>query len=372
MEFKIKKNELINLLDIVNKAAPSVTTLPVLTGIIFVIKNNSIVLTSSDSKFTIIKTLIKDNDKFEVKEEGKFLLDSKLITEITKKIDGEYINFEIIDGNLIKIYSNNSKFKINCLDIDKYPELEIEENNEKFKINPQVLKSIINKVAYACSEKGIRPCLTGINLSSISGKLYASATDSFQFASKYAEIELSEDFNITVSKKYLLDTVSCCDKEKEVDISITDRNIIFYFNNTVIQISIFDDAFPDTKNFYSINPEQNFTIDTSILIKMIERCSLIKDDGKSQVTLYFEVDQNKILLKAQNSISSFNDEDKPTSFNGDKIEFSCNGLYMLNALKTIDSKEVYIGFSSRLKPIIIKNINDESSFILVSPLRSGK
>ena len=86
MNFKINKKELLDALNISSRAISSTTPLPSLTGIKFIVEDDSLILISSDSDISI-KIEIKNNDSklIEVIEKGEIVIDAKYILEIIMK-----------------------------------------------------------------------------------------------------------------------------------------------------------------------------------------------------------------------------------------------------------------------------------------------
>lgn len=367
MNFKIKKEKLLNVLQIVDKAVSQNTPKPSLKGVLIETLQNKIVFITSDLHISI-KTELSNSDDFDIQEEGKILLDEKILIEISRKIESDYINFETIDGNLIAVYGGDSKFQLNTIDFDSYPEIDFDSSNSRFKVNSCILKSIIEKTAYACSEKEIHPNLTGVNLFSKSGKLHASATDQFRFSRKTFDIDFQEEFNIIVPKKYFVSAVQCISENDNVEIEIQSTKIMFYINETVISVELVEDLFPNIANIFNQNIVGTLIINRSKISKMLDRCSLIKDEKNNSIVKII-IKGNKLKLTSTNNISSSIEEIDIDKYEGEDIEILFSSKFLQDALKVIDTEDVIIQFSGSLKPIFVKNVDDESLIMLISPQR---
>ena len=248
MNFKISKKEFLDKLTLVARAISSTTPLPVLSGIKIEVTENSLILISSDSNISI-KTCINNNDTntLVISDLGDVVIDAKYLLEIVRKIDADFINIEILDGTLVKIYGGNSEFKINGIKASDYPQIDFSiKDNNPFKLETTLFNQIIDETIFACSDKETKPVLTGINLSAHENKLYANATDSYRLASKTIDIDMNLDFNVTVPAKYLNEIYHSISTEKEVTIAIDNQKISFLFENTIIDTRLLDDQFPDT------------------------------------------------------------------------------------------------------------------------------
>lgn len=370
MNFKIAKKEFLDSLNLSCRAISSTTPLPSLCGIKITVTENSLILISSDSNISI-KTAINNNDTntLIINEPGEIVIDAKYLLEIVRKIDSEFINVEIIDGTLVKIYGGNSEFKINGMNVNEYPEINFDiKDNNPFKIETTLFNQIIDETSFACSDKETRPILTGVNLKAENGKLYANATDSYRLASKVIDINSNLKFNITIPCKYLLEVCHSISNEKEITIAIDNQKISFLFGNTLIDTRLLDDEFPDTSRLLPNEFNQILTVNAKNMINAIDRTSFIKSDGKNIVKLNINVD--KIELTSSNQIGNSFEQIPIISYEGTPLEISCSGKYLQDAIKAIGSDDVTIKFSGDLKPMIVQNKDDNSLIQLISPVRT--
>ncbi len=96
----------------------------------------------------------------------------------------DVVNFEVIDDLKIMIYTEYSKYNLNCLNSLDYPQIDIETKNEYINLKATDLKTLIKQVIFAISTQESRPLLTGINIKVNGNVLEAIATDSYRLAKK--------------------------------------------------------------------------------------------------------------------------------------------------------------------------------------------
>lgn len=370
MNFKIAKKEFLDSLNLTSRAISSTTPLPSLSGIKIIVSQNSLTLISSDSNISIKSSILNnDNNTLTITDEGEIVIDAKYLLEIIRKIDGDLVNFEIIDGTLVKISGNKSEYKINGMLANEYPDINFDiKNNNPFKLKSEIFTQIINEISFACSDKETRPILTGVNLKAENNKLYINATDSFRLASKIIDIESNLNFNITIPNKYLIEVARAIANEKEITISIDQQKIMFLFNNTIITTRLLDDIFPDTSKLIPNDFTQILTVNSKDMINAIDRTSFIKSDGKN--TIKMNINSNKIEITSSNQIGSSFEEINVINYQGDPLEISCSGKYLQDAIKAIDKENTTIKFSGELKPMIIQDIENPGLVQLISPIRT--
>lgn len=370
MNFKISKKEFLDALSLSSRAISNTTPLPSLSGIKILVTENSLILISSDSNISI-KTCINNNDSsaLVIKKQGEIVIDAKYLLEIVRKIDSEFINVEIIDGTLVKIFGGNSEFKINGMSTNEYPEINFDVlDNNPFKLETTLFNQIIDETAFACSDSETRPVLTGVNLKAHDKKLFANATDSYRLATKTIDIDTDLNFDITIPAKYLNDIYHSIANEKEITISITNQKISFIFGNSIIDTRLLDDAFPDTSRLIPTEYTNELIVNSKELVSAIDRSSFIKSDGKNIIKL--NINENRIELTSSNQIGSSFETVKVISFKGSPLEISCSGKYLIEAIKAVAAEDITIKFSGELKPMIVKDEKSDNLIQLISPVRT--
>ena len=156
MKFTIEKNIILEGLNNVIKAISTKNVIPVLNGIKFELTNEGLYLTASDSELTI-KVLIEAKEIKQITTLGGIIIQSKYILDIVRKMPSDIINFEI------KIYTDNNQYNLNCLDINDYPDVNLELSKDPIYIKGDIFKTIINQTVFAISNQELRPILTGVN-----------------------------------------------------------------------------------------------------------------------------------------------------------------------------------------------------------------
>ncbi len=245
MNFKIKRLKLLNALSKATKAVSIRSPLPVLTGIKFDLHEDSLILTGSDSDITIQTKIEKDDDLI-IYQTGGVVLNSRYILDIVRKIDSDDITIQIIDGALTRISGSNSKFDLNGTDVLDYPRIDLSKTGTKILLNSLTLKDIISQTKFAASDKEHKPILTGINFKAANNQLECTATDSYRLAKKIVSLDESVTFNITIPQKSLDEISKIIEKDELIEMYVSDRKVLYVFDNNIIQTRLIDGSFPDT------------------------------------------------------------------------------------------------------------------------------
>ena len=112
------------------------------------------------------------------------------------------INIEVLEDLKVIISTENTMYNLNCLNIEDYPQINLEETKNPIIIESDVLKKIISQTIFAISTQESRPLLTGLNFKITGNVLECIATDSYRLAKKTIILDKEYDScNIVIPGK---------------------------------------------------------------------------------------------------------------------------------------------------------------------------
>lgn len=368
MQFKILRTELLNALNKVSRAVSSKSPLPVLTGILFTLTDDELILTGSNSDISIETVISKDEKILDIITTGSIVLSGHYISEIIRKIEAEYITIETIDGTLTRITGENSEFNLNGLKAIDYPNVDLTATGDCFVLSAYALKTIISQTIFCTSDKETRPILTGVNFQAKDHHLQCVATDSYRLAKKVISIDEDLQFNITIPKSSLSEIAKILEKDENITIYVSDRKVLFILDNLKISTRLIDGAFPDTSRL--IPPHFDYCLEVSSreILNAIDRASLLASDNNNIVKLSLSKASIQVTSRSQELGSV--EEEIIGDYNGSPLEISFSARYVLDAIRSISQSKVSIHFGGEMKPFIFKAINDDSLIQLVLPVRT--
>ncbi|MFI3283565.1 MAG: DNA polymerase III subunit beta [Erysipelotrichaceae bacterium] len=370
MHFKIARKNLSTHLAIVSKSVAIKSPTPSLSGIKMDVKEDAIVLTSSNSEISTQSTIHMNDEETDllVLKKGTVLIDSEYINKVVSSIDSKYIEFEVIDGSLIKINGDHAEFKINGMRSEDFPTIDFNELSKVFYLNSHTLDEIIDETAFAASEERTRPSLTGVNFKCSFSTLKCVASDSYRLAQKSVSLMDELSFNITIPASHLK-KIQGIAKADQIRISLSEKNVLFVIDNHLIKINLIDDAFPDTDRLVPNEYINVLEIEASELLKIIERASFIANDKMSIIKL--NANHEEVIIQSNSQeIGSYTDTLNTISFDGDPLEISFSGAYLKDALKVFRNTSCKISFSGALKPFVITSNTNETVLQLLVPVRT--
>jgi len=330
-------------------------------------------LTASDNDITIQTFLPIDKDNMSIEKEGSIIIQGKYILDIVRKLPDEYINIEVIDELKILIAAENSEFNLNGINKSEYPNISLEDSKTFFKINSKIFKTIINQTAFATSNDESRPILTGINLKLVGNILECSSTDSYRLAKKEVVLEesLNDTYNIIIPGKNISEFIKVLNENSnELEIHIFNNKILFKQQNLLFQSRLVSGNYPNVNNLIPQDSFLKITADLSMLYDVIDRASILTSDKeKNIVTL--ETKEDMLIVRSSSAEIGRVEEKMKINKNVDEnIKISFSAKYMMEALKSFQGNTVEISFVGEVKPIVVKDIDDEKLIQLVLPIRT--
>lgn len=371
MKLKIKKNILFEAINNVSKAISSKNIIPILSGIKFDLSKDKLVLTASDNDVTITEE-VSSSDIEEISSGGSIVIKGKYILDIIRKLEAEFINIEIVDDYRILIYTNNSEFNLNGIDSKEYPNIDLSLANDYITIKNKDLKNIVAQTNYAASSDEARAVLTGCNVKVEGNILECSATDSYRLAlTKYKlDKAVSNNSDIIIPSKNLSELVKILPIEDDVniDIHIFSNKVIFKFNNILFQSRLVNGSYPNTKNLIPNDKLFDIRINKREFYNMVDRASILNNDRDNNV-ITLEINNNLLKITSL-SLEVGKVEEKMAISSDENIRISFSSRYMMDALRTIDSDDVILTFVGEIKPILLKNSDNDDLTCLILPIRT--
>ncbi len=368
MNIKCDLKELINGLNIVSKTSSSKTTMPILEGILIEAYNDTITLITNDLE-------IGSEHKFKcnILEEGKTVVDIKMLNEIVRKIEDESVEISVED-NVFILKSINGIFKLAVMNPSEYPKLPVFEIDNSVELEQRSFKDMIKRTLFSVSSDENRPVYNGALVKVENNILTIVTIDGFRLSLRKNLSEKNiNDFKAIIPGKVLSEILKILSDEegKQIKIGVNRNQALFEMGNSIIISRIIEGEF---LNYNTIIPEHSDTkvrVKTKSLLDSFERVALFakenkEKDKKSPVKMNVGIDG--IVLSC---VSETGDAKEVITalVEGKEIEIGFNPRYVIEALKVIDDPEIYIELNSSISPVLIKPIVSNEFIYVVLPIK---
>lgn len=375
MKVKLSTKTFVKELDKVNLAIDAMVPLPALKSIKMTVDEDSITLLSSNTDITIQS--VYENDDLEVIETGEVLVPALIFSNIIKKLNGENITVTM-EGTVLTVKGKKSKYQVNTIRVDDYPNIDISNDGTAFDIDSKLLSSILGETSYAVSKSEIKPILTGVNLvySKANKRLITAATDGYRLAKIKTDITSDgDDFNIIIPEKAVkkvLKIIKNLDDDKNFKMTVSLKKVSIQTGNILIIFRLVDGSYPDTNQLVPNSFNTMVEVDKGSLIESIKRVSLIAND-QNENYVKITLKNNTLILETRTlEVGNAQDFISDVKVSGKEKEFeeTFSVRFILDALANINSDGmVRLYRVGALKPYVF-NAPEKKGIHLILPVRA--
>ena len=375
MKLKIKRELLLENLNKVSKAISTKNLIPTLSGIKFDLNKKGLTLTASNNDITIQKYISIKDKNINVDEEGTIIIQGKEILDIVRVIPDEEINIEVLDEMKVLIYTDDERIKydLNVIDIKEYPNIKLDKSDTFVEINKEEFLNIIRETAFATSNDESRPILTGINLKINGDILESSATDSYRLAKKEVKLKkaVEEVHNIIIPGRNIIEFSKIIENgDNDIKLHIFNNKVLFEDEDLLFQSRLISGNYPNTAKLIPEDSILKITASLYELKSVIEQASVLTSDKEKNI-VSLSTSKNTLTVKSvSNEKGRAEMKMEVKKNNNEDINIAFSARFMIEALSALKTEEVELSFVGEVKPITIKNTEDDGLIQLVVPIRT--
>ena len=369
MKVNCSKEKLLSAIQIVQKATATKTTLPILTGIYLSAEKGKLELQATDYEVGICVSI-----DAEVQTPGKTVLSGKYFPEMIRKLPGEVIDISSSSqDNLICVTAGRTEFRVLAFPASEFPVIKKFESNHMVIIKDEILRDLVKKTVFACSNDESRPLFTGALIEIDQGELRMVATNTHRLALRKAK---SPDYQGTIKMivpgKVLTEVARIVGGELPSDVKVywLKNQIAFSLNQVYISSRLIEGQFPDYNKVIPVEFGTYCTIDTADLLDAVERVSLLSKDGDYNV-IRCKFGNDQIHLAGNNPEAGSAVEVLELPVEGNSLEISFNAKYLMDVLKNTGAEKMRMSLNSPHTPALLQPVNDMDYLYILTPIRTA-
>ena len=374
MKLTINREQLLYGLTTVARAINDKHPIPVLRNVKLEVNERGLSVIGSNNELIIehvVPFKIDSQVVIRNSQEGVTLVSSRLLTDIVRKLEGRDVTIEVIDSTLVQVDDGRSNFRLNSINPEDYPDVDLEKIGESFVITGGDFANLVDQTAFAASTREVRPTLTAVNLTARDNELIGIATDSFRMAKKVVKLQESAEFKVNVPAKILTEIARLVQDEQEVEIHVTDKKALFYFNATTVSSRLISGEYPSIENIIPDHYDYFLEANADELLRAMDRVSLLTTNERESVVKLTMSEEGGVQLSTRSlqtgsAIESLN----TCQFTGERLEISFNSNFVSAAVRACKSQDVIIGFVGEMKPFSVRNVADNTHIQIVTPVRT--
>ena len=366
MQFSIQREDLLKPLQLVVGVVERKQTMPVLSNVLFVIENQQLSLTGSDSEVELVGRVTLS----EAADDGEITIPARKLMDICKNLPAEaLINFRQEDQKMV-ISSGRSRFTLITLPASDFPQTNEQEDSFSFELPQGNLRYIIERTSFAMAQQDVRYYLNGLLLEAGPGRLRAVATDGHRLAlcDTEAAIENDTPHQVIVPRKGVLELARLMsDESASVKISLGANYIRAAGDDFTFTSKLVDGKFPDYDRVLPRGGDKLVTAQRQQLREALNRASILSNEKYRGIRLQF--DQNLLSAQANNPEQEAAEEEITIDYNNSPLDIGFNVSYLLDVLSVMTSSEIRMTLSDSNSSALLQEGDNSNSSYVVMPMR---
>lgn len=363
MKILCQKSDLLNGVNIVLKAVPVKSTMPILECLIIEASENVIKLVSNDMELAI-ETIVKGT----IIENGTVALNAKIFSEIVRRLPENDVSITTDSAFMSEIICEKAKFSISGRSGDEFPGLPNIEKENAVVLSQFTLKEIIRQTVFSISDNESNKIMTGELFEIKKNELRVISLDGHRISIRKVIMKDSyDDRKVIVPGKTLNEISKILSGEASslVNIFFTEKHALFEFDDTVVLTRLIEGEYYRIDQMLSSDYETKVSINKKELQNCIERASLlIRETDKKPIII--DIKDDNFDLKINTAIGSMNEE-IDIELEGKDIIIGFNPKFLLDALRVIDDETVDIYLINAKAPCFIRD-KEQSYIYLILPV----
>ena len=363
MKIVCNKSDLVKGVNIVSKAVPGKTTMPILECILIDATTDIIKLTANDMELGI-QTEIAG----EIIDRGMIAIDAKIFSEIVRKLPDNEVSIETDDRLQTTIVCEKAKFDISGKPGNEFAYLPIIEKDDSIVISQFTLKEVIRQTIFSIADTESNKLMTGELFEIKDNVLRVASLDGHRISIRKIELKNPvSDYKMVVPGKTLIEISKILSGEAEsmVEISYTNKHIVFEFDNTIVVSRLIEGDYFKIDQMLSSDYDTKVRINKKEFLNCIDRATLLIKEGDKK-PIIIDIQDEMMELKIKSQIGSMNEEIM-ISKDGKDLLIGFNPKFLIDALRVIDDEEVTLYLMNAKAPCFIKD-ETESYIYLILPV----
>lgn len=315
-----------------------------------------------------------------VAEEGAVTLPARLLTEFVDNLPAGQIDLTVKRGsNSAHVSSGRFEANVRGLPADDFPVIPSGDEQPAAVIEPDLLKEMIEQVAFATAADDTRPMLTGV-LATFSGdQLTFAATDGFRMAIRTGELAqpATGDFGIIIPARTLSELARILPEgDTPVEVSVTpNRNqVVFRAPDLHVVSRLLEGTYPNFRQIVPTKFATKVVVSTGELLKATKIASFFSRDNSNAITLEIvpggEAGVGNIVVTGGAAELGDDRGELDAVVNGSAAKVQFNSRYVAEVLGVVHAGQVGLEISGANSAAVFRPIDSVEYTHVVMPLHT--
>lgn len=365
MKLTILREDILPTLQIVIGVVERRQTLPILSNLLLRVAAKQLTLTSTDMEVELVVNLERTS-----RSTGETTLPARKFLDICRSLPERSELTLDLEGDRAMMTAGKNRFTLATLPAAEYPLIEMGEKVAEVSLPQKILKSLLERTAFAMAQQDVRYYLNGLLLEIGAGKIRAVATDGHRLALCDEQVETPEGdiVQIIVPRKGVLELIRLLDEKGDNAVVQVSRNHVRVdLGGLQFTSKLIDGKFPDYTKVIPTESPTPVVGDREELRQGFIRASILSNEKYRGVRVTLET--NRLRALAHNPEQEEAEVDVEVDYSGAGLEIGFNVSYLLDALAIIKTDKVRLTITDPGASALIMPDGNSSCRYVVMPMR---
>jgi DNA polymerase III subunit beta len=371
MKVTVEQSALLKSLAHVHRIVERRNTIPILSNVLLRAAGGSLQLKATDLDIEVVETL-----SAEATLDGAITVPAHTLYDIVRKLpDGAQVAIETaIDAGQIVLRSGRSRFTLQALPEQDFPDMAAGELSHRFTIAAKEMQRLIEKTQFAISTEETRYYLNGIYMHTVDTDagvmLRAVATDGHRLARSElpAPAGAAGMPGVIVPRKTVAEALKLVSEhDDEISVELSTAKIRFVIGNVVLTSKLIDGTFPDYTRVIPVGNDKRLVVERADFTRSVDRVSTISSERGRAVKL--SLTDGKLTLSVNNPDAGNAVEEIEVDYDSGPIDVGFNARYLLDIANQLEGDTALFKMADPSSPTLILDREGSSTLYVLMPMR---
>ncbi len=365
MKLTINREQLLRPLSIVSAVVERRQTLPILSNVHLLVKDQTLFFTATDLEVEVTAS----TQLTEAVGNVDITVPARKLVDICKAAPPEcQISFDITNEKVI-VRAGRARFTLASMDASEYPQLAVGDGNLELMVANKEIRALLNLTHFAMAQQDVRYYLNGLLFDLVSGKLTVVGTEGHRLALATLPVDFTGDQrSLIIPRKTVFEMIRILDdSETPVKLSFGTDHFTFDVGDVLFRSKVIDGKFPEYQRVIPSNLANRMECDRKELKDVVARVSILANEKYRAVR--FNITDGQLSIAANNQENEEAEEELEVSYEGEPLEIGFNASYFVDVLNALETDRVVIEFGDSNSSCLIYGYEGDTSRYVIMPMR---
>jgi DNA polymerase-3 subunit beta len=357
-------------LNIVSRASPNRTSLPITHNVLLACDGGQLKLTATNLELAVSTWIGAQID-----EEGDLTIPSRLLSDFIGSLPNDVVHLVGTEKpTTLLIDCGRFQARLIGTPASEFPPVPTVEEGIVAKVDPKILRSAISKVVFAAATEDSRPVLTGVKIEMMDDNLTLATADGFRLAVHHCKLTspVASPVDVVVPSRTMNEIARLLsDQDDEIEIIASpDRGkIMFRLKGVEVVSQLVQGAFPNYGQLIPQNYATRVEISVQEFIRAVRSAAIFARDGSGIVRIHVQPgDPGVVQVMARVEEVGENTAELNGIVDGGEAKVAFNAKYLQDVLNAIDTQFVALEVTTPSSPGVLKSSTHDNYIHVVMPM----